>query len=150
MAAAIAAAALLAVHPAYATATWPTYACVMSAAKAFHVNPWIIVGLMKTENGRPGQIVHDANGSYDMGPMQINSFWLPKLHRLGITPHKLASNGCLNIEVGTAIYARQLKAAHGDTAKAIGWYHSHIRQYAIRYRERFDQIMEELSKRARR
>lgn len=91
---------------------------------------------MKTEDGKPGQFVRDSNGTYDIGPMQINSIWLRKLRSLGITPRELADNGCLNIDVGSAILAMNIKAANGNIARGIGWYHSHTPRLARQYRHK--------------
>lgn len=117
-------------------ATWPTTQCVLAAAHNDRVPALVILGVMKVEGGKPGQAVRDSNGSYDMGPMQVNSLWLPKLRGLGIDARKLTDNGCTNVAVGTAILALELERAHGNLAKAVGWYHSQTPDLAKHYRDK--------------
>ncbi|APZ44559.1 lytic transglycosylase domain-containing protein [Acidihalobacter ferrooxydans] len=125
--------------------TWPTYACLMRAAHAYHLSPWAIIGIMKAEGGKPGQIVRDANGTFDMGPMQINSLWLPRLASQGITAQELASNGCLNVKVGAAILRLNINQAGGNLVKGIGWYHSRIPTLAQQYRLRVSRQLERIA-----
>ncbi|MBU2752747.1 lytic transglycosylase domain-containing protein [Acidithiobacillus thiooxidans] len=82
--------------------------CVATAAQHYHEPVWLLYGILATEGTRPGQVVRDANGSYDMGPMGINSLWLPTLARLGITRAEILNNGCENVAVGAWILARKL------------------------------------------
>jgi len=81
-------------------------------------------------------VVRNRNGSFDMGPMQINSLWLPTLRTMGLTAKRITDDGCTNVAVGTAILSVQLKAAHGNINKAVGWYHSHTHWRAQSYRNR--------------
>lgn len=62
-------------------------------------------------------------GSVDLGIMQINSRWLPKLAASGITRDTLVNDACVNIEVGAAILA-ELKSRHGDSWDATGAYNA--------------------------
>ena len=54
-------------------------ACMMLAAQTYSVPPAILVGIYKAEGGQVGQEVRNTNGSYDLGPMQINTVWMPEL-----------------------------------------------------------------------
>lgn len=83
--------------------------CVATAAQYYDEPVWLLYGILTTESTRPGQVVRDANGSYDMGPMGINSLWLPTLARLGITRAEILNNGCENVAVGAWILARKLR-----------------------------------------
>lgn len=83
--------------------------CVATAAQHYHEPVWLLYGILATEGTRPGQVVRDANGSYDMGPMGINSLWLPTLARLGITRAEILNNGCENVAIGAWILARKLR-----------------------------------------
>lgn len=52
------------------------------------------------------QNVNYKNGravSEDIGVMQVNSTWLPKLKKYGITRELLYTDPCLNVKVGTWI-----------------------------------------------
>ena len=55
-------------------------ACILIAAQAYSVPPIVLSGIYQVEQGRVGQEVGpNKNGSYDLGPMQINTIWLPEL-----------------------------------------------------------------------
>jgi len=79
-----------------------------------------------------GQVVKNKNKTYDIGPMQINSSWLPTLARYGITQHDLQYDACKNIEVGTWILSKMI--ANGkDLLSGIGNYHSHTANFNKHY-----------------
>lgn len=116
--------------------TRPTGRCFAAASRAFHLPPLVLPALWSNERGAAGEIVPDSNGTADYGPMQINSLWLPLLRPLGITPARLADDGCLNVWVAGAILSRERRRAGGDLWRAIGWYHSHTPALADAYRHR--------------
>lgn len=125
--------------------SWPDAACVREAARHAGVPSMILLAIMRVEGGVPGQVVRDADGSYDMGPMQINSLWLPMLREIGITRRQVTDDGCLNVEVGASILARYIDEAGGDLGTAVGWYHSHTPELARAYRERIRQAILDLA-----
>ena len=116
--------------------TAPTVQCTVHAAQRFGLPPGALAGVLLNEGGRPGLWSRNANGSYDLGPAQINTLWLEKLRARGITPAMVANDGCLNVTVAAGILALYRQQAGGDLWTALGWYHSHIpllaRQYRIR------------------
>ncbi|MDD5280660.1 lytic transglycosylase domain-containing protein [Acidithiobacillus sp.] len=122
--------------------------CVATAAQHYHEPVWLLYGILATEGTRPGQIVRDANGSYDMGPMGINSLWLPTLARLGITRAQILNSGCENVAVGAWILARKLRG-HQMPQKAfahprvfwrhVGDYNSATPHWNHLYRQRVAQ-----------
>jgi len=61
--------------------------------------------------------------SEDLGTMQVNSGWLPKLRQYGITREKLLADRCLNIDVGAWILANSIKR-YGATWNAVGAYNA--------------------------
>jgi soluble lytic murein transglycosylase-like protein len=69
---------------------------------------------------------HNADGSYDIGIMRINSGWLPSLRRYGITREAL-NNPCQNVIVGAWILA-QNKQRLGPSWDAVGAYNVGCRQ----------------------
>ncbi|QFG79266.1 lytic transglycosylase domain-containing protein [Acidithiobacillus sp. 'AMD consortium'] len=119
--------------------------CVAAAAERYHVPVGLLYGILATEDTRVGQTVHDANGSYDMGPMGINSLWLSVLAHYGITRPEVLDNGCQNVAVGAWILARKL-AGHPSRAQAfahprafwrhVGDYNSAIPHWNHQYRQR--------------
>jgi len=92
----------------------------------------LIISVLSVERGTVGQVVKNKNKTYDIGPMQINSSWLPTLARYGITQHDLQYDACKNIEVGTWILSKMI--ANGkDLLSGIGNYHSHTANFNKHY-----------------
>ena len=117
--------------------------CVAAAAERYHVPVSLLYGILAAEDTRVGQIVQDANGSYDMGPMGINSLWLPVLARYDITRPEVLDNGCQNIAVGTWILACKLKGRQGSAMahprvfwRHVGDYNSATPHWNHQYRQR--------------
>ena len=77
-------------------------ACLLMAANTYQVPPAVMIGIMQVEGGHVGQAVGpNSNGTYDLGPMQVNSRWMPELaHRWKPRPgsfllNKIRLKGCL-------------------------------------------------------
>lgn len=102
----------------------PYGSCFHEAAARYEIDKRMLVAIAKTESGlRAGSIgPKNANGTYDIGLMQINSAWLPTLSKYGITESNL-KNACTNIHVGAWIFAQNIQA-HGPTWKAVGAYNA--------------------------
>jgi soluble lytic murein transglycosylase-like protein len=81
---------------------------------------------------------HNHNSSADLGPMQINTSWWPKLLAYGITQYDVLYDPCVNIRVGTWILASAI-ADGKDLYSGIGDYNSHTKNWNMQYR-RFVQI----------
>lgn len=98
-------------------------ACWEEAGAQYGVNPSILYAIAKTESSlNPRAINLNANGSYDIGVMQINSSWLPTLRRYGITESHLWEP-CTNIKIGAWIYASNIVRL-GNTWDAVGAYNA--------------------------
>jgi hypothetical protein len=109
-----------------------TPACVLQAAKKTDMPVGILRGIMATEGGWVGLKKRNSNGTYDYGPMQINSIWLPVLSRHGISGYMLRYNGCVNVYVGAWILADYVAEA-GSMGVGIGYYHTHRPRAAYVY-----------------
>jgi hypothetical protein len=102
--------------------------CIASAANG---RPWLektLWGLRDQEAGRIGLEVRNFNGSYDLGPLQVNSWWVPKLARMtDSTPDQvrwwLVHDPCFNVDVARWIFLSGLTET-GNYWKAVGVYHS--------------------------
>jgi len=98
-------------------------ACWQEAGAKYGVNPYLLYAIAKTESGlNPKALNHNRNGSVDVGLMQINSAWFPKLRKLGIDEQQLYQP-CTNIEVGAWILAQNMRRL-GNTWTAVGAYNS--------------------------
>ena len=102
--------------------------CIFAAAQTYVVPPSVILGILNVEGGRIGQAVHNTNNTYDLGPMQINTIWLPELARYwGVSKTKalqeVRDNACINIGVGAWILRMKMNET-GDLYQGIAHYHS--------------------------
>ncbi len=109
--------------------------CINEAATAYHLPAKLIIAIIQVERGKVGYIVQNKNGSYDIGPAQINSAWLPTLKAYGITQTELQFDPCINIKVGAWIAAKAI-AKENNLLTGIGDYHSHTRQYNHAYSQK--------------
>lgn len=103
-------------------------ACLMLAANTYKVPPAVMVGIMHVEGGRVGQQSLNSNGSYDLGPMQVNTVWMPQLARQWRVDQATArrwvrDNGCVNIHVAAWILKQKINEA-GYLYGGIARYHS--------------------------
>lgn len=97
--------------------------CFSLASRTYGIPVDLLKAIAKTETGfNPYAINYNNNKSYDMGIMQINSYWLPKLSKIGITQADLF-DGCKNIQVGAWILSSNIKQ-YGFNRKAIGAYNA--------------------------
>lgn len=117
--------------------------CINQAAEQYHIPAKLIIAVLNVERGRVGQAVKNRNGTYDLGPMQINTNWWPKLNQYGISEHQVQYDACTNIQVGAWILSKNV--ADGDSLlMGVGGYHSHTRSlqmgYSQQVRIRYTQI----------
>lgn len=108
--------------------------CINHAAEVFHIPATIIVAVMKIENGWNGAAIKNKNGTYDLGVMQVNSSWLPKLQKYDITQANLQYDPCINVHAATWILAKGL--AKGEGWQGVGNYHSATPIHNQRYRQK--------------
>jgi len=101
----------------------PDTACFDHAASRYQIHPAILKSISRVESGgNPAAINRNANGSSDIGHMQINSAWLPTLAKYGIGAKELA-NPCTNTHVGAWILANNFRRM-GYGWDAIGAYNA--------------------------
>ncbi len=122
-------------------------ACMMLASQTYHVPPAVMVGIMHVEGGRVGQQVGpNSNGTYDLGPMQVNTRWIPQLaHAWGVdkkVAHRLLrDDGCVNVRVAAWILGQKIKEA-GSLYGGIAYYHSATPGIGPRYAAKVIAVME--------
>ena len=104
--------------------------CLMLASHTYSVPPAVMVGIMQVEGGRVGQEVGpNFNGTYDLGPMQVNTSWLPQLARYWGIDKRTArmwvrDNPCVNFHVAAWILRQKINDASGHLVGGIARYHS--------------------------
>lgn len=103
-------------------------ACIHQASLG---RPWLektLWGLRDQEGGWIGAEVANTNGSDDLGPMQVNSWWIPTIATLlGRTEVDvrlwLQFDACFNAEAARWIFLSALRSTR-NYWKAVGIYHS--------------------------
>jgi hypothetical protein len=114
----VALAALLGATPGLAFAD-----CIDDAAAFQHVNVSLMRAIAQVESGTQTNVVNrNSNGTVDIGLMQINSSWLPRLAQVGITEQSLY-DPCTNAYVAAWILAENIRQ-FGPTWNAIGAYNA--------------------------
>lgn len=107
--------------------------CVRDAAEEYRLPLVLFRAVLLTEGGHVGQISQNANGSYDMGPAQINSSHLSELRAMGITRDQVINNGCLNVHIGAWILKGELgdqtPANAADFWRRVGDYNSRTPEF---------------------
>ncbi|WP_407973183.1 lytic transglycosylase domain-containing protein (plasmid) [Burkholderia pyrrocinia] len=97
--------------------------CISDAAQLYNVNPDILRAIAYYESHlNPDALNRDANGTLDIGLMQINSVHLPTLRREGIGLAQL-KDPAVNARVGAALLRNEINR-YGATWRAVGAYHS--------------------------
>ena len=119
--------------------------CINQAAVAYHVPATLILSVLATEGGHVGLASANKNGTFDYGPMQINSVWVPKIQAYGYTKQQLQYDPCVNVTVGTWILSQNI--ANSSTAwRGIGGYHSHIATLNYHYQTKVSEVYQLLSR----
>ena len=98
--------------------------CINQVSHYYHLDARLLVSILAKEGGKVGASTKNKNGTVDLGPMQINSSWLPYLAKYGYSRNDVQFNPCINFKIGAWILAKSL--ANGKTAwQGVGYYNSH-------------------------
>jgi len=100
------------------------------------VHPHLLYAIAKVESGlNPKALNVNRNGSEDIGLMQINSSWLPRLKKeFGIEREQLFEP-CTSLEVAGWILWHNRQQL-GDTWNAVGAYNARSEHLRLAYAER--------------
>ena len=120
-------------------------ACLMLAAQTYSVPPAVMVGILQVEGGSLGQAVQNTNGSYDLGPMQINTIWVPELAdywgvEQGTAARWIRDDACTNMGVAAWILRRHLNET-GSLSQSIANYHSKTPSKGYNYKSKVVEAM---------
>ncbi|AEP10742.1 lytic transglycosylase domain-containing protein [Micavibrio aeruginosavorus] len=121
--------------------------CILIAAQTYSIPPAVLLGIYQVEGGRVGQEVGpNDNGTYDLGPMQINTLWLDELSGVwGVSPSTarkwVRDDPCTNVGVSAWILRRHLNDT-GNLSKAIAHYHSRTPGIGGKYKKKVVSSME--------
>ena len=102
--------------------------CIRVAARGHSWLEKTLWGLRAQEAGWLGAQVANSNGTHDLGPLQINTWWVPRIARLidrseHNVRHWLRYDAGFNAEAARWIFLSALEMT-GDYWKAVGVYHS--------------------------
>ena len=112
-------------------------ACILAAAYTYQLPPPIILAVLEVEGGKIGTQSRNRNGSYDLGPMQVNTIWVKDLSkRLRMDQQDVATrlvyDPCFNVGVGSWILRSKINEA-GSFWKGVAHYHSKTPHLGSRY-----------------
>lgn len=112
--------------------------CWAEAGNRYGVDPWLLYSIAQQESSLRPHIVsrRNSDGTYDIGMMQINSWWLSKLAEFGIKKDHLF-DACMNIHVGAWILAQAIQSL-GPNWNAVGAYNAGVKKSAKRDKLRAD------------
>ena len=99
--------------------------CIVTASRKYGVHPLVILSIMNVENGKIGTLSRNSNGTFDLGPMQLNTINVPSLKNEfpGLTWRHVAFDLCTNIFVGTYFLGKKIEEAD-NYWEGVGNYHS--------------------------
>ncbi|MBO9582068.1 MAG: lytic transglycosylase domain-containing protein [Sphingobium sp.] len=103
-------------------------ACIRRSASGRSWLEKTLWGLRDQEAGWIGAQIRNRNGTHDLGPLQVNSWWVTRIAaKIGREPtvvrYWLTHDACFNVDAARWIFLSAL-ASTGDYWKAIGLYHS--------------------------
>lgn len=114
-----------------------TTKCIERASARYGVHTDVLFAILMVEGGTVGKDSKaNNNGTYDIGPFQINSMHRKELSRIGVDEKTLRNDGCINAMVA----ARHLKRVitpevlegirtEDDYLSALANYHSATPKY---------------------
>ena len=104
--------------------------CFDDAGRRYGINPALLRSIARTEsNLDPSAVNKNANGTFDLGLMQINSQWLQKLNT---SEKELLDDACFNVETGARIL-RECIDRYGYTWEAVGCYNAYSKVKRVNY-----------------
>ena len=109
--------------------------CSIVASVKYEVPANIVLAVAEKEGGRPGQWVKNTNGTYDVGPMQFNTFYLHHLKPYGITAADVEQAGCYPYELAAWRLRSHILHDRGDLWTRVANYHSRTPLHNARYRK---------------
>ena len=134
-----------------ARAAHPQYpACFGEAAQRYGLSETLLRAIAKVEsNGQVDAVHRDADGTHDVGLMQINSSHFERLRPLGISEDTLLNRPCTNIAVGASILAGFVRQ-FGMTWRAVGAYnagtHSKLERARVAYVAKVQRAFDRIAK----
>jgi len=108
--------------------------CALAASVRYDVPADALLSVYSVERGGADTWSHDANGTYDIGPLQFNTAYLASLMRFGITPKAVEGKTCYPWFLAAWRIHNQLVDDHGGFWTRVARYHSATPRYVEAYR----------------
>ncbi len=108
--------------------------CALAASVRYDVPADALLSVYSVERGGADTWSHDANGTWDIGPLQFNTGYLAGLKRFGITPKAVEGRTCYPWFLAAWRIHNQLVQDSGGFWTRVARYHSATPQYVDAYR----------------
>ena len=96
---------------------------MLDAAHSSGVPAAALFAILATEGGKTGEALSNKNGTWDMGPFQVNTVHLNELAAMGISPDAVLRDGRVNAYAAAWLLRKEYRRT-GNLWRAIGTYHS--------------------------
>lgn len=110
--------------------------CALAASVRYDVPADALLSVYSVERGGADTWSHDANGTWDIGPLQFNTAYLGGLKRYGITPSVVEGRTCYPWFLAAWRIHNQLVEDHGGFWTRVARYHSATPRYVEAYRRK--------------
>ena len=97
--------------------------CVLDAAHSSGMPAAALFAILATEGGKTGEALSNKNGTWDLGPFQVNTVHLNELAAMGISPDAVLRDGRVNAYAAAWLLRKEYRRT-GNLWRAIGTYHS--------------------------
>lgn len=118
--------------------------CINQSAIYYNIPATLIISVLLTEGGYVGTATKNHNGTFDYGPMQVNTIWLKELAKYGIRREDIQYNACINVQVGTWILSQKIFESN-EVKHGIGGYNSYSLPQNMKYRNKVTGIYKDLT-----
>lgn len=126
--------------------------CIKKAAQKFQLPELLLKAIRDVEGGKIGMAKRNRNGSFDLGPYQINTIWLAELKNdyPWLNWQTVAHDACVNSFIAAKILRTHIDKTPNDLWAAVGNYHYHHKasltrhhKYAIKVMRRYMALLKQ-------
>ncbi len=122
-----------------------TVDCVLDAARISGMPVAALFAILATEGGKTGEALSNKNGTWDLGPFQVNTVHLRELAAMGISPDAVLCDGRVNAHAAAWLLRKEYRRT-GNLWQAIGAYHSRTPHRRDAYIRRVKSNLERLKR----
>lgn len=119
--------------------------CVLDAARVSGMPAAALFAILATEGGKTGEALSNKNGTWDLGPFQVNTVHLKELAAMGISPRAVLCDGRVNAHAAAWLLHKEYRRT-GNLWQAIGAYHSRTPHRRDAYIRRVKSNLERLKR----